>query len=60
MKLLVPGGAGYIGSHTVRYARQAGHEVVVLDNFSTGHRWAVSGCEVIEVDLLDWAIVPGP
>lgn len=53
MKLLIPGGAGYIGSHMVRFAQEAGHEVVVLDNFSTGHRWAVSKCEVIEVDLLD-------
>ena len=53
MKLLIPGGAGYIGSHMVRFAQEAGHEVVVLDNFSTGHRWAVSQCEVIEVDLLD-------
>lgn len=53
MRLLIPGGAGYIGSHMVRFAQEAGHEVVVLDNFSTGHRWAVSGSEVLEVDLLD-------
>ena len=53
MRLLIPGGAGYIGSHMVRFAQEAGHEVVVLDNFSTGHRWAVSGSEILEVDLLD-------
>lgn len=53
MKLLIPGGAGYIGSHFVRFAQNLGHEVVVLDNFSTGHNWAVSDCEVINVDLLD-------
>ena len=53
MRLLIPGGAGYIGSHMVRFAQEAGHEVVVLDNFSTGHQWAVSGSEVLEVDLLD-------
>jgi len=53
MRLLIPGGAGYIGSHMVRCAQEAGHEVVVLDNFSTGHRWAVSDCEIFEVDLLD-------
>ena len=40
MKLLIPGGAGYIGSHMVRYAQERGHEVVVLDDFSTGHEWA--------------------
>lgn len=53
MKLLIRGGAGYIGSQTVRFAQDAGHEVVVLDDFSTGHRWAASGCEILEVDLLD-------
>jgi UDP-glucose 4-epimerase len=53
MKLLIPGGAGYIGSHMVRYAQDHGHEVVVLDDFSTGHRWAVKDCEVLEVNLLD-------
>jgi UDP-glucose 4-epimerase len=41
MKLLIPGGAGYFGSHMVRYAQEHDHEAVVLDNFSTGHEWAV-------------------
>ena len=53
MKLLIPGGAGYIGSHMVRYAQEHGHEVVVLDDFSTGHEWAVKGCEILRVNLLD-------
>ena len=53
MNLLIPGGAGYIGSHMVKYAHDHGHEVVVLDNFSTGHEWAVKDCEVLKVDLLD-------
>lgn len=53
MKLLIPGGAGYIGSHMVRYAQDRGHEVIVLDDFSTGHEWAVKDCEVLRVNLLD-------
>ena len=53
MKLLIPGGAGYIGSHMVRYAQEHGHEVVVLDDFSTGHEWAVKACEILRVNLLD-------
>lgn len=53
MKLLIPGGAGYIGSHMVKYAQDLGHEVVVLDDFSTGHDWAFKDCEVLRVNLLD-------
>ena len=53
MKLLIPGGAGYIGSHMIKYAQRHGHEVVVLDDFSTGHEWAVKDCEVLRVNLLD-------
>jgi UDP-glucose 4-epimerase len=53
MKLLIPGGAGYIGSHMVRYAQEHGHEVVVLDDFSTGHEWAIKDCEILRVNLLD-------
>ena len=53
MKLLIPGGAGYIGSHMVRYAQEHDHEVVVLDDFSTGHEWAVRDCEILRVNLLD-------
>lgn len=41
MAVLVTGGAGYIGSHMVLALRDAGEKVVVLDNLSTGFRWAV-------------------
>jgi UDP-glucose 4-epimerase len=41
MRVLVTGGAGYIGSHAVRQLEQAGHSVVVLDNLSRGHRESV-------------------
>jgi UDP-glucose 4-epimerase len=43
MTVLVTGGAGYIGSQMVNELRDAGEPVVVLDNLSTGHRWAVPG-----------------
>lgn len=51
MNLLVTGGAGYIGSHTVRKLKEAGHEVVIFDNLSSGHRDAIKGFELFEGDL---------
>lgn len=54
MKVLVAGGAGYIGSHCVRQLLAAGHEPVVLDNFSYGHRAAVpTGVRLHEANLGD-------
>jgi UDP-glucose 4-epimerase len=53
MKILVAGGAGYIGSHTVQELIQEGFEVVIFDNFSTGRRELVPGGKVVEGDLLD-------
>ena len=41
MKVLVTGGAGYIGSHTCKHLAAAGHTPVVFDDFSQGHDWAV-------------------
>jgi UDP-glucose-4-epimerase GalE len=52
--VLVAGGAGYIGSHTVRALGERGIEAVVLDDLSTGHRAAV-GSPLIEADLKDQA-----
>lgn len=43
MSVLVTGGAGYIGSHMVHELCDAGQRLVILDNLSTGHRWAVPG-----------------
>lgn len=57
MKVLVTGGAGYIGSHTAKELARDGHEVVVLDNLSTGHRWAVKWGELVEGDVGDVALV---
>lgn len=51
--LLVIGGAGYIGSHMVKYLLQKGESVVVLDNFATGHTGAVLGGILEQGDLRD-------
>lgn len=53
MQILVCGGAGYIGSHMVRHLVDTGHQVVVLDNLSTGHRESVDGVPLEVVDLND-------
>lgn len=54
MRYLVTGGAGFVGSHVVLALLDAGHDVAVLDNFSTGHRAAVpEGVPVYDVDLMD-------
>jgi UDP-arabinose 4-epimerase len=53
MKIIVIGGAGYIGSHACKALATAGHYPVVYDNLSTGHRWAVRWGELEEGDILD-------
>ena len=58
MSVLVTGGAGYIGSHTVLALRDADSPVVVLDNLSTGFEWAVpSGVPLIVGNVGDKALV---
>jgi UDP-glucose-4-epimerase GalE len=53
MHVLVVGGAGYIGSHTVKALMRAGHSVVVFDNLSTGHVQAVpEGVRLVRGDIL--------
>lgn len=57
MKVLVTGGAGYIGSHTAKALAAAGHEPIVFDNLSLGHRWAVRWGPLVEGDLADKALL---
>jgi len=55
--ILVTGGAGYIGSHTVRQLGEAGHHVVTLDNLSKGFRESVLYGDFIEGDTADKTLV---
>ena len=58
MTILVTGGAGYVGSHTVRAMLEAGYHVVVADNLSTGFRAAVpAACRFYEGDIRDAAFL---
>ena len=58
MAILVLGGAGYIGSHTVRALVDAGRDVVVADNLETGFREAVhSGARFYKGDIRDRAFL---
>jgi UDP-glucose 4-epimerase len=51
MRILVAGGAGYIGSHMTRMLLDAGHEAIVLDNLTTGFRDAVPAGALVKADL---------
>ena len=55
--ILVTGGAGYVGSHAAKALRRAGHEVVIYDDLSAGHRAAALGARLIEGNIADVAAV---
>src|SRR5829696_7944956 len=57
MTVLVTGGAGYIGSHTVRALREQGDDVVVLDSLEYGHHEAVVDAPLVVGDIADRALV---
>jgi len=57
LTVLVTGGAGYIGSHAAKALARAGHQVVVFDNLTAGHREAVKYGEFVEGDIADTAAV---
>ena len=54
-EILVAGGAGYVGSHTVMELIRAGHTPIVVDNLSTGHKKAVLDSTFYNCDLGDVA-----
>jgi len=56
-RILVTGGAGYIGSHTCKALAAAGYAPIVLDDLSTGRRWAVKWGPLITADIADRARV---
>lgn len=57
MTVLVSGGAGYIGSHTVRHLRSVGRDVVVLDSLDSGHAEAVLGAPLVIGNIADTDLV---
>jgi UDP-glucose 4-epimerase len=57
MKVLVCGGAGYIGSNMTAMLAGAGHQPIVYDNLSSGHRKAVRDAEFIRGDLADFDLL---
>ena len=57
MNVLVTGGAGYIGSHTVRELLEAGHHVVVLDTLEKGHARATPGATFVLGNTADIDLV---
>jgi len=52
-RILVTGGAGYIGSHTVKLLLEQGHEVTVVDNLSKGYRHNIPGKILYQLDICD-------
>lgn len=52
-RILVTGGAGYIGSHVVKALGEKGYEVLTYDNLSTGNEWAVLYGKLVKADLAD-------
>lgn len=53
MRVLVTGGAGYVGSHAAKLLVETGHDVLIVDNLAEGHRPAVGKAKFVQADLLD-------
>ena len=57
MRVLVTGGAGYVGSHTTKVLAHSGFQPVVLDNLETGHRWAARWGPLVVGDLANTSLL---
>ncbi|MFO7665561.1 MAG: UDP-glucose 4-epimerase GalE [Desulfobacterales bacterium] len=57
LRIFITGGAGYIGSHVVKTLGEAGHELLIYDNLSTGHEWAVLYGRLVKGDLADTTLL---
>jgi UDP-arabinose 4-epimerase len=57
MHVLVTGGAGYIGSHTLKALSSAGYSPVTYDNLTSGHRWAVKWGSLVQGDLSNYELI---
>ena len=53
MRVMVTGGAGYIGSVTATFLQRQGHEPIIVDNLSAGHAEAARGIDLVRADLLE-------
>ncbi len=53
MRVLVTGGAGYVGSHAAKQLANSGHDVLIVDNLAEGHRPAVGNLPFVSASLLD-------
>ena len=59
MRVLVTGGAGYVGSHAAKLLAESGHDVTIVDNLAEGHRAAVGKLPLVVADLLEGERIAG-
>ena len=53
MPILITGGAGYIGSHTVKYFQNQNEEIIVVDNLQSGHETSIDVDHLYKIDIRD-------